>query len=480
MIGDMDTNDRGWFGMERKWWVLAVVGIGTFMSALDGSVVNTALPIIGRETHSPLPTLEWVILVYLLTIISTLLMFGRLSDIYGRKRFYLAGMSVFVIGSALCGLAPGVGVLILFRGIQALGSAMALALGPAILTQTFPSCERGRALGMQATLTYLGLATGPALGGLLTHHLGWRSVFYINVPIGMIVLPIAIKALKQERSESSQSFDVIGTILMAVGLSSLMFAFTKGPHIGWNSPPVFLTLALGIVTLTSFIVVERTTRNPLLDLTLFRNWTFAASTFAAFLNYVCSAAVSFIMPFYLIYACGYRVDFAGLLLIATPAVMSVTAMPSGWLSDRFGPRLPATIGMAITVSALLLLRTLQAGTHPLVVSLHLAMIGLGIGLFTSPNNSAIMGSAPISSRGIAGAILATARNLGFVIGVACAGMIYTSRLNVLRTTLSEPAAITQSMHDATSVIAMVASIGILASALRGDMSKTAHQPECTH
>ena len=173
-----------------------------------------------------------------------------------------------------------------------------------------------------------------------------------------------------------------------------MFALSKGHEIGWRSIPIRTTFAVSVVAFITFIVAERLTANPMLDLTLFENWTFAASTLAAFLNYVCTAAVSFLMPFYLIYACGYRVDVAGLVLIATPVAMAVTAFPSGWLSDRVGQRLPATIGMCITVFAILLLRTLHAGSTPGSVMLHLALIGLGVGLFTSPNNSAIMGPRP--------------------------------------------------------------------------------------
>lgn len=435
------------------------------MSALDGSIVNTALPVIGRQTGAPLSSLEWVILVYLLTVISTLLVFGRLADIYGRRRFYIAGMVVFVTGSLLCGLSRSVHALIAARALQGLGGAMLFALAPAVLTTVFAVHERGRALGMQATMTYLGLSAGPALGGFLTQRFGWPSIFFINVPLGLIVVPLSIRTLRHDEAGARQPFDVAGAVLLAMALASLMFVLSRGHQA--RSQYTYLLAALGIAAFAAFVMVELRSSHPMLDLRLFRNRTFAASTLAAFLNYTASASVSFLMPFFLQYANGYRVDLAGLTMISTSVVMALFAFPAGWLSDRVGQRLPATLGMAITVAGILSLRMLNLGVHPWVVAAHLAIIGLGIGLFTSPNNSAIMGSAPLSRQGVAGALLAAARNFGFAMGVAISGLIYMTRLHGLERTLPEPHAIAYAMHDALTVMALIASIGVVASALRG-------------
>lgn len=463
-----------WFGIDRKWWTLLVVGVGTFMSAVDGSVVNTALPIIQSETGAIFSTLEWVVLVYLLTIISLLLVVGRLGDMYGRKRFYLSGFLIFTIGSLMCGLSPGVHALIVFRAVQATGAAMIFALAPAVLTGAFPKRQRGQALGMQATLTYLGLSVGPALGGLLTHHFGWRSIFFINLPIGMIVVPLGYLVLKRDVQRSSAALDPIGAITLAIALSTLLLALTKVQVMGWANPLIIAMFAVSAVAFTGFIIAETRITHPMLDLKLFKNRMFGASTAAAFLNYVANSSVTFLMPFYLIGAGRYRVDKAGLLLTATSIAMATVAAPAGWLSDRIGVRIPATTGMSVVVLGMLLLRQLQPGAHPLTVVLHLGLIGIGIGFFTSPNNSAIMGSAPEHAQGVAGALLAAARNTGFAVGTAIAGLLYAQRLH-LNQHLPKAAAITNSLHYATTIVAVIAAVGIIMSAVRGAVDRPLHQ-----
>lgn len=457
-------------GIDRKWWTLAVVGAGTFMSALDGSVVNTALPVISRQTGTNISTLSWVVLIYLLTISSTLLVFGRLADIYGQRGIYIAGLSVFVFGSALCGFSPGVTALIGSRSVQAFGASMLFALGPAVLTSVFPGRERGRALGLQATVTYLGLATGPAVGGFITQHLGWRWIFFINVPIGFIVIPTALSVLRRESPRVRQPFDPIGALVLAAALASLLFGLNRGEEYGWGNPWIITSLLLAATSFFILVAVERRIPHPVLDLRLFSNRVFAASTAAAFLNYMATSSVSLLMPFYLVTAGNYEVADAGLILVSTPITMALVAGWSGWLSDKIGQRIPATVGMALTVTGLLLLRTLHPNDSPYQIVPHLALIGLGIGLFTSPNNSAIMGSAPRGRQGVAGAILAAARNIGFAMGTVIAVSIYSSRLNSLRKVIiSEPVAITRAMQDATTAIALVAIVGVVISAFRGQV-----------
>ncbi|HEY3281623.1 MAG TPA: DHA2 family efflux MFS transporter permease subunit [Armatimonadota bacterium] len=464
--------------MNSKWWTLAVVAAGTYMSALDGSVVNTALPVIGREAQVALPVLEWVILAYLLTVTATLLVFGRLADIFGQRCFYLSGLVLFTAGSLLCGLAPGIAALIGFRALQALGASMLFALGPAVLTATFPAQERGRALGMQATVTYLGLSTGPALGGFLTHHLGWRSIFFVNVPIGSLVIVAAFAAVPRGAPGRRQRFDALGAGILALFMASLLFALSEGHSLGWVSPPVAAALMVCPVALAAFLVLERRLADPTLDLSLFANRAFSAAGLAAFLSYTSSSAVSLLMPFYLIQGCGYRVDTVGLILISTSVTMALLASPAGWLSDHIGARLPATVGMTLAILAILLLRGLGAGASSGAVVWRLALLGAGMGLFTSPNNSALMGSAPPRQRGVAGAILAAARNLGFGVGVATAGLIYSLRLHQLGPMLPPAQAVTAAMHDATTGVALLATPGILASALRGaPIRGMAVQPE---
>jgi EmrB/QacA subfamily drug resistance transporter len=450
-----------------KWWTLGVVGAGTFMSAIDGSVVNTALPVIQKQIGAPVSTAVWMVLIYLLTVSSSLLIFGRLGDIYGQRVFYISGMAIFVIGSFFCGLSRNVGLLVAFRGLQGLGAAALFALGPAILTGTFPDQERGRALGMQATFTYLGLATGPTIGGLLTQHLGWPWIFFINIPIGIIVILAALRVLRHRERKVIRPFDAIGATTLTLALVALIFGIDSGARYGWESPIILISLITAGIALVLFLFVENRATDPLVDLKLFANRVFSASTMAAFLNYMATSSVNILMPFYLVSARGFRVDFAGYILVSTPLTMAIFTGWSGAISDKIGQRLPATIGMALTVIGILLLRTLSPVSPWWVIVLHLVLIGFGIGLFTSPNNSAIMGSAPRNRQGVAGAILAASRNIGFVFGTAFATIIYTLHLDSFSPTVPSSVAITDAMRQATTIIALIASVGIVISAIRG-------------
>ena len=229
---------------NRKWWVLVAIGVGTFMSALDGSVVNTTLPVIRNAFGSDVATIEWVVTTYLLTVSGLLLSVGRLGDLRGHKQVYITGFVVFLLSSALCGMAPTAAALVGFRGIQAVGAAMLAANSPAILTKNFPASQRGRALGLQATMTYLGLTTGPALGGALAGWLGWRAIFYINVPVGAVALALSARFIPSDTAtERRERFDLSGALSFLVGLVLLLLALNQGHAWGWISPLLVTTVA---------------------------------------------------------------------------------------------------------------------------------------------------------------------------------------------------------------------------------------------
>lgn len=419
-------NDRT---SSRKWFVLLAIGVGTYMSALDGSVVNTILPVIRAALHSDVATVEWVVTIYLLVVSGLLLSFGRLGDLRGHKRVYVTGFSVFVLGSALSGWAPTAGALIGFRAFQALGAAILAANSPAILTKNFPSTQRGQALGLQATMTYLGLTTGPALGGWLAGWLGWRAVFYINVPVGLLALALSLRFIPDDQAaERAERFDVAGASVFLVGLVTLLLALNQGHAWGWTSPPILGLMAGAALLLAVFVWIESRVPAPMLDLSLFRRRLFSAATASAVTNYICLYSITFLLPFYLIQGRGLSPAQAGLLLTAQPLVMAAVAPLSGTLSDRIGTRLLSTLGMAIMAAGLCLLAGLHATSPYWQVAVALAVVGLGTGIFISPNNSALMGAAPPGRQGIAAGILATARNVGMVLGVGLAGAILTSVL----------------------------------------------------
>lgn len=451
----------------RKWWVLVAIGAGTFMSALDGSVVNTVLPVITRSFGVPVATVEWVVVVYLLIVSGLLLTFGRLGDLNGHKPVYLAGFAVFVVSSALCGLAPSAELLVAARGLQALGAAMLFANAPAILTKTFPARQRGQALGMQATMTYLGLTVGPSFGGWLAESLGWRAVFYINVPVGIVAVLLSLRFIPDLHPEKGgERFDVAGAACFMAGLVSLLLALNRGAEWGWGSAKVLVLLAAAAGLLVLFATVERRSRWPMVDFSLFGSRVFTASAVSALLNYICLYCIIFLLPFYLIQGRGLSSGQAGLLLTAQPLAMAIAAPLSGTLSDRIGSRLLATLGMLVLSCGLLFLSRLGSQSGLPVIAMGLATVGLGTGVFVSPNNSALMGAAPRGRQGIAAGILATARNVGMVLGVGLAGAILTT-LQGSSAGAEAAGSLFTAVRAGFVVAAVLALVGAATSAMRG-------------
>ena len=407
--------------------VLAAVGVGTFMSALDASIVNVTLPVVARSLHAGVDAVEWVVTVYLLVVSGLLLSVGRLGDLRGHKDVYVLGFGGFVVSSALCGFSPTVHALVGFRAIQAVSAAMLYANAPAILTQSFPPAERGKALGMQATMTYLGLSVGPALGGWLADALSWRWIFFVNVPVGAIGVWLSLRNIARDRPTGAQArFDVAGAVLFFAGLFSLLLALNQGHAWGWSSPATGGLLAAAAIGLALFVTVERRRPEPMLDLSLFRSPVFSGAVFSATLTYVAQFALIFLLPFYLIQSRGLAARHAGALLVSQPAVMAVTAPLSGMLSDRLGSRGPIVLGLVTLAAGLGLLALIGPATPLWFIALALAVCGLGFGAFVAPNNSRLLGAAPPHRRGIASGVLAAARNVGMVLGVGLAGAVYTT------------------------------------------------------
>jgi len=459
----MTENDTALTGSAR-WWVLGTIGVGTFMSALDGSVVNTLLPILSHALNTSVAGIEWVTTVYLLVISALLLSVGRAGDLFGHKRIYLSGFVLFVIGSALCGTARSSAMLISFRVIQALGAAMLMGTGPAILTGSFPANERGKALGALGTFTYLGLTAGPSLGGWLATAFSWRAVFYINVPIGIVAILLGLRTVPEDRvARETESFDFVGASLFTLGLTALLVALNQGHAWGWGSAAILGLIAASVVLLGAFIRFERRRKSPMLDLSLFGNRVFSASSVSALLNYACVYALLFVLPFLLIQGRGLDAQHAGLVLTAQPVVMAVVAPFSGSISDRIGTRWPAIIGMLTLVIGLLLVAFFVGHGSLWSIAAGLAVVGFGIGTFVSPNNSALMGSAPRNRQGIASGVLATSRNVGMVLGVGIAGAVFTT---VVRHAVSPPAAIVDGVRASLLVSAGLALLGAGTSALR--------------
>jgi EmrB/QacA subfamily drug resistance transporter len=454
---------------QHNWLVLVAVGVGAFMSALDGSVVNATLPIIRRALGSDVATIEWVVTIYLLVVSGLLLSFGRLGDLRGHKRVYVTGFGIFIAGSALCGFAPSAGALVAARAVQAVGGAMLFANSAAILTTNFPPESRGRVLGLQATMTYLGLTTGPSVGGLLTSWLGWRSIFYINLPIGLLALALSARFIPDDRpGRRTERFDLPGAAAFMAGLTLLLLALNQGHAWGWVSLPIIALFVVALAVLAGFIALERRVPAPMLDLSLFGRRLFSVAAASAVLNYICLYSITFVLPFYLIQGRGLGPAQAGLILTAQPLVMAVVAPLSGALSDRIGSRLLSPLGMLILSVGLFLLSRLGPASPVSQIMAGLAVAGFGTGMFISPNTSALMGTAPRGRQGIASGILATARNVGMALGVGLAGAIFTSVL--ARSGGSETASSAGLFAAASAAFLFASAVGLVGtgvSAIRG-------------
>ena len=451
----------------NKWMVFLAIGVGSMMGSLDSSIVNTILPVIRTAFKADVAGIEWVVTVYLLVVSGLLLSFGRLGDLRGHKSVYVYGFVIFITGSALCGLAPNQVLLTVFRALQAIGAAILVSNAPAILTMTFPPSQRGQALGLQSTMTYIGLTAGPPLGGLLTARFGWRYVFYINVPICLIALTLSLRYIPHLKPAArAERFDLAGAATFIAGLVALLLALNQGQDWGWLSAAVLGLMAAAALLLFLFVQLELHRPDPMLDLGLFRSRLFSAAAATAVLNYVCLYTVLFLLPFYLIQGRGLGPDQAGLVMTVQPLVMAVSAPISGWLSDRIGSRLLSTLGMAILAFGMFRLSRIGAASPLSSVTLGLGIVGLGTGTFIAPNTSALMGAAPRQRQGVAGGVLATARNVGMVLGVGLAGAIFTT-VQAHERSAGQAAALLHGITAGFIVAMFIAAAGVVTSLVRG-------------
>jgi EmrB/QacA subfamily drug resistance transporter len=405
-----------------KWIALSVTTIGALMAAIDSTIVILALPDMMVKLHASLVEMIWVIMAYILVSTVFLLTFGRVADMLGRVRMYNLGFVVFTIGSALCGISQSAIQLILFRLVQGSGAALMMVNSPAIITEVFPPNQRGRALGINGITWALGGIAGPLLGGLILTTADWRWIFYINVPIGILGTLWGYRALHEmSRPNQAERFDPLGAGTFSLGLVSLLIALTLGIQYSWTSLPILSLFALFVVMLVLFFAWERRARNPVLDLTLFKNRVYNFSVLSAMLQSLAMFAVNFLIVFYLQGVRGYDPLTAALLLIPLAIVSAVMGPLSGLLADHIGARLPATAGLLIQGAALgWFITRLSPVTPYWEIALGLAVMGLGGGLFWSPNTSAAMNSAPAHRLGIASATLATLRQTGMVTSFALA------------------------------------------------------------
>ncbi len=404
------------------------VSIGTYMAALDSSIVNVSMPTITRYFHSDISTTNWVITVYLLTLTGLLLIFGRLADIFSRKKIFSIGMALFTFFSLTCGLAGSLTSLIISRFLQAVGGAMLMSLSPAIITEAFPKNERGKALGAIGTVVALGIMTGAPAGGAIVSMFSWRYIFFINVPVGVIGVILSIIVLEEKAPKTGaplERFDLIGAFLLLIFLVTFLLALSSGSRSGFYDRTIIIAFMISLIVFIIFIVTQMKARNPTIELHLFRNAGFSSANVTAMITYMAIFMVMFMLPFFLERVARLSPSAIGAILITPTTMLLIFSPLFGWVSDKIGYRFLRCCGLTTMSAALLLLSYITNNTSMLTIVLILFLYGFGIGMFVPPNNSLLMGSVPREKLGVAAGMLATTRNMGMMIGVAASSAIFT-------------------------------------------------------
>ena len=460
----------------QNWLIFFMVAIGIFMATLDGSIVNIALPSIMADFGVPLATIQWVVMIYLLTATSLLLSFGRLSDIKGRRIVYSLGLCLFSLGSLFCGMAPTAYWLIMSRFFQGLGAAMTMACTPALIVDTFPEAQRGRALGLMGSVVASGLTAGPVLGGLLIHYFSWRAIFYINIPIGLLTAAGVFFLLKGGQADITrpETFDWPGAAILTLLLGTLLIAITHAYDWGYFSTPTLLLLAISLLAAACLLYVETRVPHPILSRSLFAIRLFSMPIVAAVILFVCLFSLVFLMPFYLIHPGGYPVNVVGGIMASIFVALFVVSPFSGALFDRIGSRILCTLAMALIACSLFSLAVIPAKASFFSIIWRISLAGIGTAVFLPPNSAAAFSAVAPESRGVASATVAAARNLGMVLGVAIAGAIFNSVFYNLSDGLSlkeyQPALegiFMDSFHFVMAAGGFIAILGMIISFLRG-------------
>jgi EmrB/QacA subfamily drug resistance transporter len=460
---------------RRKWWVLVAMVFGLFMPMLDNLVVNVALPTIQRELGAGVSGLQWIIDAYTLTFASFMLTGGALGDLYGRKRFFMAGLVTFTVGSLLCGLSGSIGQLIAFRAVQGLGAAMLLPGSLSIITATFSGRERGAAIGIWAAMSGLAIAIGPVVGGFLVEHVSWQSIFYINVPIGILGLTMTALLVTESRDPSrSRRLDPAGLVTGTAGLFFLVYALIEGNARGWTDGLILGAFVLSAALMSLFFYVESHRESPMLPLHFFRNPTFAAANVVAAAIFFAMFGTVFFLTLYLQNVEGYSPVAAGVRLLAFSVVILVVAPVAGRLSDRFGSRWFMTIGPLVAALGMgLLLRTEVGSSYTTVILPAFLVLAAGMAATMTPMTAAVMGSVETRHAGVASAATNTSRELGGVFGIALLGAVVTSAF-----TRAFTARLIESGLAKTEATRIVTKLG--ASAAAGNAQGGSGGPALTH
>ncbi|MBA7478674.1 Riboflavin transporter RibZ [subsurface metagenome] len=444
--------------------VLVVAGLSTFLVTFMGSSINIALPSISSELQIDAVLVSWIPTAYLLATATSLLPFGRLADIYGRKKILTCGIFVFTIATLLVLFTSTAGALIALRVVQGIGGAMIAATGVAIIISVFPARERGRALGISVAATYLGLSLGPILGGILTQHFGWRSIFLATIPLGVTTIPLVLYKMKGEWAEAKgEKFDLAGSVIYGLALVGIIYGFSLLPKtLG------IVLIAAGTSGIFAFVRREMKVDSPLLDIKLFvKNRVFVFSNLTHLISYTATFSIAFLLSLYLQYIKGLSPQSAGLVLVAMAGVQSGFSPVAGRLSDRISPRILASIGLGLTAAGLSRFIFLTEDTSLAFIIGTLVLIGFGRALFVSPNTNAIMASVKQRVYGVASATFATMRQIGMTFSMGITMILLALYIGRIEITPQYYPQFLSSTKIAFIIFTALCSAGIVTSMLRG-------------
>jgi EmrB/QacA subfamily drug resistance transporter len=400
------------------------------MVALSHRAMLVALPTLAHAFYTDLSSIQWALLVYDLAVIGLVLTLGRLGDLFGRKSIYMWGFVVFGIGSAVCGLAQNPIQLIAFRMVQGIGGAMIMANGRALASNVYPPAERGKALGLTSTAYHVGYMAGPTLGGFIIDTIGWRWIFFVNVPIAFAGAYLARRLLRDRAAGHTEvRVDVAGAAYLLLGNISLVYALNQLPHLGYRHPAVLSLFAVAVVALFLFIRTELRVETPILNLELFRSRLFSAANLSLFFISSTQSGIGVLLPFYLQNLIGFTPSQMGWIIIANSVVIVMVAPVAGWLSDRLGSRLLCSVGSSLIVIGQFLIASLNLHSTVFQMVLPQVLSGLGWAIFNSPNQSAILGSVARDKVGAAAGMTVTTARIGGAIGIALSGALLTYALS---------------------------------------------------
>lgn len=415
---------------KNKWKILFVVLLGPLVSTIDASIVNVALPDMATKLSAQIDTIQWVVTSYLIVISSLILMFGRIGDLIGKAKVFHRGFIIFSFGSLMCSLSHTVQFLIASRIIQGIGASMIMSSNQGIIADTFPANERGKALGLSGSTVAIGTMLGPPIGGVLVQFFSWQSIFLINIPIGIIAFALGIKYLPKDMNKGSiKDLDIKGSISFMIFVICIFWSLSSGEKSGWNNPYIIFSFIVSIVSITLFYFIERKVKKPMIEFSIFKNRLFDISLLCAFISFTVIFCNNIIYPFYLQYAMGISPSKAGILMVVFPIFAGIVAPISGYISDITGGELPTFIGLVTTAVGLVILSFLNISSGYFNIILGVAILGIGNGLFQSPNNSIIMSLVSPKNMGIAGSINALVRNMGMVFGTSFSVVLLYNRMS---------------------------------------------------